>query len=82
MDRNKFLEFIGFGYIVNHNPKSKEIHRVRGKVIGRGMRKTCLRNLPSMKYAGYATGFWAWYLITFRGYNGCYYCWRSKDTDR
>ena len=69
MNRNYFLELIGFGYLINHN--TKEIHRVKT------LTPSCLIYL--MKNYGYGTKIYVWFLINFFGYNGCAYCFKEED---
>lgn len=66
MKRSKLLEWIGFRYILNHNPKSKEIHRVSD------LKTNC--NVDIMASAGYHT--WISQLIARKmfGYDGCHKC--------
>lgn len=75
--RSKFLEKIGFKYIVNHHENSREIHRVDH------LTNRCGINL--MTNAGYATALYVWYLTSpiFDGdrYNGCAHCYKEKHTE-
>jgi hypothetical protein len=68
MKREPFLEWVGFRFIVNHH--TKEIHRVKSF-------DNCKVKL--MRHAGYATWIKVWYLIRYKGYNGCRWCYREKD---
>jgi hypothetical protein len=73
MKRNKTLEKLGFGYIANHNPASLEIHKVEN------VDKHC--NIEYIRKGGYCTPLWAWILIRFLKYNGCFWCnrgWHKK----
>lgn len=69
MKRNRFLEFIGFRYVANHN--SMEIHRLKTE------HKNC--HIEAMTNAGYCTALWADHLMFFKGYNGCRWCYKEKD---
>lgn len=66
MKRSKMLEIIGFRYILNHNPRSKEIHKVKT------LKKHC--NVVLMKNAGYHTKFSQYIARKFFGYDGCKKC--------
>jgi hypothetical protein len=72
MKRKLVFELIGFRYLVNHH--TREVHRV-GHLTAQCSIKWAAR-------LGYATGMWAWWLVRYRGYNGCYFCWRRRDSDR
>ena len=61
-------------FIYLANRKTKEIHRVKHIVNACGIRNMQPHN------ARYGTALWAWYLIRFRGYNGCRFCLAEKDT--
>lgn len=58
-------------YIANR--RSKEIHRIGFA------HPACSLVKMSEANAIYCTRLWAWFLIRFRGYNGCRYCWPEKD---
>lgn len=66
MKRSKFLEMIGFRYILNHNPHSREIHRVAD------LKKNC--NVEAMTSADYHTKFSQFIARKFFGYDGCAKC--------
>lgn len=70
MKRNKFLEFIGFKFIVNNNKSSKEIHRVRS------ITTSC--RISMMTDAKYITKRKAAKLLK-NGHNGCRFCYHEKD---
>ena len=71
MKRNKFLEAIGFRFIVNH--RSGEVHRVGY------LTKFCKINVLSS--GAYATKWWVKRLMKrSKKYNGCAYCFKAKDT--
>ena len=77
MTRNNFLEVIGFTRILNHN--SHEIHRPK--------HATAHCKIDKIQDGGYATAFWAWFLIKKdkllkrkKPYNGCAHCFKKRDT--
>jgi hypothetical protein len=72
MKTSKLLERIGFRYILNHDPRSLEIHRVAD------LRHQC--NVDSMVNAGYHTKFSQFIARKFFGYNGCWHCNRKFHT--
>lgn len=72
MTRSWILEHIGFTHIVNHKPRSKEIHSVKK------LHKNC--HVKEMKYGGYCTKVWANFLVKKRQYDFCRWCTnKSKD---
>lgn len=68
MKRNKFLELIGFKFIVNH--ESKEIHRVKF------LTENCF--VDTMVNSGYATARKVKKLLR-QNYNGCRHCYKAED---
>lgn len=64
MKRNKFLEMIGFRYILNHG--QKEIHRVAA------LKTNC--NVSAMTNAGYHTKLSQFIARKLAGYDGCQKC--------
>jgi hypothetical protein len=66
MKRSKFLEMIGFRYVLNHNPRSLEIHRVDD------LKKNC--NVEAMTNAGYHTKLSQFIARKWFGYDGCAKC--------
>lgn len=69
--REKWFLFWGLGYVVNLNPRSKEIHRLKHK------HKCCQTERMSRKrYVSERTAF---KLIKEEGYNGCRFCWKDQD---
>jgi hypothetical protein len=71
MRRCRLIERLGFKYIANH--RTKEIHRVEH------LTSRCRINL--LKRSGYCTRWWQEKLLR-KGYNGCRYCYKEKDSDR
>ena len=67
--RYLLFETIGFAFVINKT--TKEIHRLKLS------RPECL--LDSMIKRRYATKLYALYLIKYKGYNGCNYCWKEKN---
>lgn len=67
----KWYFFWGLCYVVNLNPKSKEIHRLIEK------HENC--NLDLMKRKRYVSHKKAMKLITNEGFNGCRWCWQEED---
>ena len=61
-----------FTYLANR--KTKEIHKIKRINNRCGVEKMSADN------AIYCTRLWAWFLIKFRKYNGCRWCWPAKDT--
>ena len=70
--REKWSKFWGFNYRVNLN--SKEIHKIDSKHIN------CLKSDKGNTV--YVNEKKALELINGREYNGCRWCWKSKDTDK
>lgn len=68
MTRNKFLEWLGFELIANHN--TKEIHKVE--------KMTYKCRLRWMRNASYISKRKAEKLYK-NGYNGCRYCNKQND---
>ena len=68
----KAKEILFFGYLANK--KTKEIHRVKH------ICRACSIGNMQAHNAKYGTKLWALYLIKFRKYNGCRFCWSEKDT--
>ncbi len=69
--KEKWFKFWGFGYVVNHRPKSKEIHRLSSK------HKNC--HTDRIANREYVTRSKALKLIREDGYNGCRWCWKDVD---
>lgn len=67
----KWFLFWGFAYVVNLNPRSKEIHSLRSK------HKSCQLSRISKKM--YVTKTIAQKLIKEQGYNGCMFCCKLSD---
>lgn len=64
-----FLELF-FGYIINH--QTKEIHKIKNVSNRCG-----LINCTNIRY-----GNWVYIqILLLLGYNGCYHCFKSKNTD-
>jgi hypothetical protein len=70
--REKWSGFLGFSYRVNLN--TKEVHRLESKHIN------CLKS--DRKNTMYVTEKTANMFVDKREFNGCKWCWRSKDTDK
>lgn len=70
--REKVAKFFGYGYRVNLN--TKEIHRLSNNHIN------CLPG--ENKRTMYVNRRTAIELIAKRGFNGCRWCWKEKDTDK
>jgi len=58
------------------NIKTKEIHRIKFET------KRCNLNSMNDKNIIKCGKLFALYLIKYRGYNGCAFCWNEKDTDK
>ena len=71
MKQLNFLNRYIFGYARNAN--TGEVHRLKR------LHKNCNRELWG-KRMKYCTRLWAWYLMKYSGYNGCKWCYKSKDT--
>ena len=68
---NKFMYRIIFCFIANR--ATKEIHRLKNQ------HTNCRLKHMSWKNKFHCTRLWAWYLIRFKGYNGCRWCFPEKD---
>jgi len=71
-----FRRLFGQKYLVNLNPKSKEIHRIYGK-----NRCKFLPSITHKKYVG-INGMKEILDDKPGGYNGCYLCLREFDMDK
>lgn len=69
--KEKWFKFWGLGYVVNHRPRSKEIHKLSAK------HKSCQTHRISNRE--YVTRKKALELIKEQGYNGCRWCWPELD---
>jgi hypothetical protein len=67
----KWYMFWGMTYVVNLNPRSKEIHSLTSK------HKSCQLDRISRKK--YVTHRKALKLIKENGFNGCMFCWKVAD---
>lgn len=67
----KWFLFWGMCYVVNLNPKSKEIHSLKSK------HKSC--QLEKIRRKMYVTRKIAQKLIKEQGFNGCMFCWKVAD---
>lgn len=67
----KWFLFWGFAYVVNLNPRSKEIHSLKSK------HKSC--QLDKIRRKKYVTRKGAHKLIKENGFNGCMFCWKVAD---
>ena len=67
----KWFLFWGMAYVVNLNPRSKEIHSLNSK------HKSC--QLDKIVQKKYVTRKKALKLIKEEGFNGCLFCWKETN---